>query len=81
MPAKIIYCGCTSFLGNGTGAAFQDATYGKGHRVHSATAKEKVWRCTVCENEKNLTTKEDKEKAKAEVGAAAEKKGRQRKGR
>ena len=38
---KVTACTCSH--------AFQDRTYGRGQRVHNATAK--GWRCTVCTRE------------------------------
>lgn len=41
---------------NSSAARYQDAAYGKGIRVHNATNKrmgdKKVYRCTICENER-----------------------------
>jgi hypothetical protein len=36
------------------GAAFQDAAYGPGQRVHNETDKSnpRVYRCTICESER-----------------------------
>ena len=42
--AKMMTCRCVS--------EYQDRLYGQSMRVHNPTAKEKGWRCTVCDDTK-----------------------------
>lgn len=71
----IISCTCVNLLGNKAGAAYQDATYGPGMRVHNPVGnKEKTFRCTICNHEVTKLSKKDVEKAEAEAKAAAEEK-------
>lgn len=44
MAVRILTCTCEH--------KYQDKKYGKGKRVHTFNEKNKVWRCTVCTNEK-----------------------------
>jgi hypothetical protein len=42
--AKLMTCRCVS--------EYQDRLYGQSMRVHNPTAKDKGWRCTVCDDTK-----------------------------
>ena len=42
--SKLMTCRCVS--------EYQDRLYGHSMRVHNPTAKEKGWRCTVCDDTK-----------------------------
>lgn len=46
-PPRIFPCTCKH--------QFQDERYGKGLRVHNYGIKDKVYRCTVCGNERRAT--------------------------
>jgi hypothetical protein len=63
----ILKCSCTGFLGNSLAANFQDATYGKGMRVHTPVRKEPLgthWRCTICRTERTKSSSDEKPKKK-----------------
>lgn len=79
----VLYCGCTDGVGgNRQGVAYQDAQFGKGHRVHNQTSKEKpeTYRCTICLKERPkpgvaeaLKRAEEAAKQKAEEGKSGKK--------
>ncbi len=70
----VLECGCDGFLGNRAAALYQDTAYGRGMRAHNPTAKEDVFRCTICEKERGkpqraLSKREQKEQREAEKAA------------
>ena len=58
MPAKVARCTCKHVS--------QDELHGEGFRVFCQTTQSdrKVWRCSVCRNEKNFGEPEDKKRKK-----------------
>jgi len=46
-PPRILPCTCEH--------EYQDTVYGKGMRVHNFGVTDKIWRCTVCGNEKKVS--------------------------
>ena len=75
----ILACSCKT----GPAASYQDEKYGVGKRVHTPTAKDKTYRCTLCGHEqRNLSRKEaEEERRKAEAEKEAKSAPAGRKGR
>jgi len=46
-------CSCKEYLGNKSGAEYQDKKHGRGQRVHTPDKSTPTkWTCTVCETQR-----------------------------